>query len=136
MIKVNVFEVKAKLSHYLDRVVSGERVVICRHNHPVAELRPVQSERVEPRPVGPLPGRPRFPVPPSFFEPLTEDVLSDWEQGQGVVLPPAPQRPAAGGECEDPRLRSPRAQRVTSSPARRSSRVSGRKAGSRSRRAR
>jgi prevent-host-death family protein len=134
MIKVNVFEVKAKLSHYLDRVVGGERVVICRHNHPVAELRPVQRERVEPRPVGPLPGRPRFAVPPSFFEPLTEDVLSDWEQGAAVVLPPVPQRSATGGDGED-RPRSSRAPRVTSSP-RRSSPVSRRKPGSRSRRAR
>ena len=40
MFKVNVFEVKAKLSEYLDRAARGERIVICRHNKPVAELRP------------------------------------------------------------------------------------------------
>ena len=80
MIKVNVFEVKAKLSHYLDRAVAGERVVICRHNHPVAELRAVPSERVEPRPIGPLPGRPEFEVPPSFFEPLRDDQVGEWER--------------------------------------------------------
>jgi prevent-host-death family protein len=79
MLKVNVFEVKAKLSEYLDRAAGGERIVICRHNKPVAELRPVTEVRTEPRPVGPLPGRPRFDVPPSFFTAMPADELDRWE---------------------------------------------------------
>ncbi len=79
MFKVNVFEVKAKLSEYLDRAARGERIVICRHNKPVAELRPVSEVRTEPRPVGPLPGRPRFDVPPSFFTAMPADELEQWE---------------------------------------------------------
>ena len=79
MFKVNVFEVKAKLSEYLDRAARGERIVICRHNKPVAELRPVSEARTEPRPVGPLPGRPRFEVPPSFFAAMPADELDQWE---------------------------------------------------------
>src|SRR5437667_260666 len=43
MIKVNVFEVKAKLSEYLDRAARGDRIVIYRHNKPVAELRAVSA---------------------------------------------------------------------------------------------
>jgi prevent-host-death family protein len=76
---VNVFEVKAKLSEYLDRAGRGERIVICRHSKPVAELRAVERARTEPRPIGPLPGRPTFEVPASFFEPLTADELEMWE---------------------------------------------------------
>jgi prevent-host-death family protein len=79
MFKVNVFEVKAKLSEYLDRTARGERIVICRHNKPVAELRPFTAVRSEPRPIGPLPGRPTFDVPASFFEPLSDDELDQWE---------------------------------------------------------
>jgi prevent-host-death family protein len=79
MIKVNVFEVKARLSEYLDRAARGERVVVCRHNRPVAELRSVSAVRTEPRPIGPVPGRPAFDVPPSFFEPMTEEELEIWE---------------------------------------------------------
>jgi prevent-host-death family protein len=79
MFKVNVFEVKAKLSEYLDRAAKGERIVICRHNQPVAELRAVEEVRTEPRPVGPLPGRPAFDVPPSFFDPLPDEDLDMWE---------------------------------------------------------
>ena len=79
MIKTNVAEAKAKLSEYLDRALAGERVVICRHNAPVAELRPIGATRDEPRPIGPLPGRPSFDVPPAFFEPLADEELDRWE---------------------------------------------------------
>jgi prevent-host-death family protein len=81
MSKVNIFEVKAKLSEYLDRAVGGERIVICRHNKPVAELRPVDETRTVERPIGPLPGRPTFEVPPSFFDPMTEEELDAWDGG-------------------------------------------------------
>jgi prevent-host-death family protein len=92
MFKVNVFEVKAKLSEYLDRAARGERIVICRHNKPVAELRPVSEMRTEPRPVGPLPGRPRFDVPPSFFTAMPPDELDLWEG----IAPTDPLGSAAG----------------------------------------
>ena len=79
IMKVNVFEIKAKFSEYLDRVIAGERIVICRHNKPVAELRSVDAARIEERPVGPLPGRPTFEVPPSFFEPLPDHEIGLWD---------------------------------------------------------
>ena len=79
MLKANVFEVKARLSEYLDRAARGERIVICRHNKPLAELRAVEEIRTEPRPIGPLPGRPTFEIPASFFEPMPADELKLWE---------------------------------------------------------
>ena len=77
MIVVNIFEAKAKLSEYLDMAAHGERVLICKRNRPVVELHAVESARTTPRPVGL--GRGRVTVPPSFFEPLPEDVLSGFE---------------------------------------------------------
>jgi prevent-host-death family protein len=84
MIVVNIFEAKAKLSEYLDMAAHGERVLICKRNRPVVELHAVQSARTTPRPVGL--GRGRFAVPPSFFEPLPEDVLGGFE---GAAQPAA-----------------------------------------------
>jgi antitoxin (DNA-binding transcriptional repressor) of toxin-antitoxin stability system len=81
MIKTNVAEIKAKLSEYLDRALAGERIVICRHNKPIAELRAFEDLRVEPRPIGPLPGRPTFEVAAAFFEPLPDEELELWERG-------------------------------------------------------
>jgi prevent-host-death family protein len=72
MKKVNIFEVKARLSEYIDAVERGERVLICRRNRPVAELRAVASVRSKPRPIGGAKGR--LTVPATFFEPLPLDV--------------------------------------------------------------
>src|SRR5687767_15157380 len=95
MIKVNIFEAKARLSEYLDRAAKGERIVVCRHNTPVAELRHVSAVRTEPRPIGPLPGRPVFDVPPSFFDPMSDDELESWE-GAASGRSRVKSRPRAG----------------------------------------
>ena len=79
MLMVNVADIKAKLSEYLDRAVAGERVLICRHNKPIAELRAVADLRTDPRPIGPLPGRPTFDVAAAFFEPMPEAELEHWD---------------------------------------------------------
>ncbi len=41
MIHANVAEVKSRLSYYLRLAKSGERVMICERNKPIAELVPV-----------------------------------------------------------------------------------------------
>lgn len=76
MKKVNLYEAKVHLSALVDRVAEGETVLICRRNVPAAELRPVRKARRTRRPVGLVPG---FRVPPSFFEPLPEDLLAGFE---------------------------------------------------------
>jgi antitoxin (DNA-binding transcriptional repressor) of toxin-antitoxin stability system len=90
MIKANVFEVKARLSHYLAAVERGERVVICKRNRPVAELRAIGAERSAPRPVGGASGE--VVVPASFFDPLPEDVLKMFYPADEAV--PLRRRPA------------------------------------------
>ena len=79
MITVNINEAKAKLSEYLDAAANGERIVICKRNRPIAELRAVEQTRAEPRPVGP--GRHRFAVPDAFFDPMPDDFLEAFESG-------------------------------------------------------
>ena len=77
MIVTNVADIKAKLSEYLEAVGRGERVVICKRNTPIAELRAIAPARVEPRAIGGAAGR--LTVPESFFLPLPDDVLTDFE---------------------------------------------------------
>ena len=65
---------RTHLSKYIKRVESGETIVVCRRNIPVAEIRPL------PR----LPGRKRIGgfdkgkirIPPSFFAPLPGDLMA------------------------------------------------------------
>jgi len=49
MIQVNIAEAKSRLSHYLRLATSGEKVMICERNKPVAELvavkQPIDLER-------------------------------------------------------------------------------------------
>lgn len=72
MKKVNIHEAKAKLSEYVDAVVRGEQVVICRRNRPVAELRAIVV-RTKPRPLGGAEGR--LTIPSAFFDPLPDDLV-------------------------------------------------------------
>jgi prevent-host-death family protein len=93
---VNIHQVKAKLSEYLDAVAKGERVVICKRNQPVAELRAVEHQRTEPRPIG---GGPHyFAVPDSFFEPMPDEFLDAFESGPVF---PATSRPSRVAERPD-----------------------------------
>ena len=78
MLTVNIAEAKTRLSRYLEAVERGETVVVCRRNVPIAEIRPVARPRTEPRPVGIDRG---MEVPPSFFEPLPENLLDAFEGG-------------------------------------------------------
>ena len=78
MILVNIHEAKARLSEYLDAVAKGERVLICKRNQPVAELRAVEQKRIEPRTIGGVTG---IVMPPSFFDPMPDEFLDAFESG-------------------------------------------------------
>jgi prevent-host-death family protein len=85
MIMTNIADAKAKLSEYLEAAGRGERVVICRHNRPVAELRAVAATPVAKRKLGTAAGR--VVIPPSFFEPLSDDLLDAFEGKTEDVKP-------------------------------------------------
>lgn len=92
MIVINIHEAKAKLSEYLDAVANGERVVICKRNHPVAELRAVEQKRTQPRPIGGAKGQ--VSIPPSFFEPMPDEFLDAFESGSVYPQTSEPSRVA------------------------------------------
>jgi prevent-host-death family protein len=89
MIVINIHEAKAKLSEYLDAVARGERVLICKRNQPVAELRAVEQKRTEPRTIGGVAG---IVIPPSFFDPMPDEFLDAFESGP--VYPQAQSSPS------------------------------------------
>ena len=78
MTKVNIAEAKARLSSLLDQAQSGEAIVICRRNIPVAELRPLSLERKAPRRTGIDRG---MKIPDSFFKPLPVELIEAFEGG-------------------------------------------------------
>jgi prevent-host-death family protein len=74
--KLNVHEAKTHLSRYLDRVEAGETLILCRHNKPIAEVRPIKPKPKKKRAFGIYEG---FDISPEFFDPLPEDELRLWE---------------------------------------------------------
>lgn len=74
MIKLNVHEAKTHLSRYLDRLAQGEKIVLCKRNVPIAEIRPLPEKRALSRPIGLAKGE--FEIPDEFFDPLPEDVIA------------------------------------------------------------
>lgn len=71
---VNIHQLKARLSEFIEHVQHGERVVICNRNEPVAEMVAVERKRSNPRPTG---GGPyRYGLPDTFFEPMPQDFLT------------------------------------------------------------
>jgi prevent-host-death family protein len=73
MAKVNIRELKARLSEFVERVEAGETIVVAKRNEPVAELRPIPR-----RPKAAIFGKPvkGLEVPSSFFEPLPDELIA------------------------------------------------------------
>jgi prevent-host-death family protein len=105
MIVVNIHEAKARLSEFLDAVAAGERVVICKRNQPVAELRAVEQKRTGPRPIG---GAKGIVIPPAFFEPMPDEWLDAFYDGP--VFPEAG-TPSRVAEASPTYERAPRRRR-------------------------
>jgi len=81
MIKLNIHEAKTHLSRYLAQLDEHEVIILCNRNVPIAEIRPLRKHVKEKREIGFMKGR--LSVPPSFFEPLSDEILGAFE-GVGV----------------------------------------------------
>jgi len=71
--RVNIHDAKTNLSRYLAELDSGEVLVLCNRNQPVAEVRSLRKKGVRKPRIGVAKGE--FVIPDSFFEPLPEDIL-------------------------------------------------------------
>jgi prevent-host-death family protein len=79
MATVDIDEADTNLSALLQRVEAGEEIVIARSGEPVAQLVrvPPPHQPREPRTPGWWNGK--IVVHDSFFDPLPEDELKEWE---------------------------------------------------------
>ena len=78
---MNIYDAKTNLSRLIERVESGEEIVIARNGRPVAQLVPVQRKRST-RVPGSLRGRIR--TTPDIHE--DDDEIADLMEG-GSLLP-------------------------------------------------
>ena len=73
--QASVHEAKTNLSKLMEAAERGERVVITRHGVPAVELVPARKGKVK---FGSLKDE-IGEIPDSFFDPMTEEELLDWE---------------------------------------------------------
>lgn len=76
MDKATVDTATADLGHLVDRVESGEEIILMRGTRAVARLVPVRPQSGKRR-FGALKGK--VDIGPEFFDPLPEDELRAWE---------------------------------------------------------
>ena len=76
---LNIHEAKTHLSRHLAELSHADRIVLCRRNRPIAEIRLLPPENERPRMLGAARGD--FVLDEGFFEPLPEDVLEAFEGG-------------------------------------------------------
>jgi prevent-host-death family protein len=81
MIKVNIHQAKTHLSEYLEKVVAGETIILCKRNEPIAEIRPIPKPVKAKRVIGLYKGK--FTVPDEFFEPLPDEILAYFDGRKG-----------------------------------------------------
>jgi len=79
--KLTIQEAQINLSKHIADLKDGDRIILCCGNEPVAEMLPLSDRSYEPRPVGL--GRGLAEVPDSFFKPLPDDILKDFEATSG-----------------------------------------------------
>jgi len=74
---VNIHDAKTHLSRLVDRAAAGDDIVIARAGKPIARLTKIEApDDVGPRKPGMFAG---LKISNSFFDPLSDDELSEWE---------------------------------------------------------
>jgi prevent-host-death family protein len=74
---VNVHEAKTHFSRLLEQAHAGQEIILAKAGKPYARLMPLS-----PRETGRQPGRLNGRLSDAFFDPLPEDELAAWEDGQ------------------------------------------------------
>jgi antitoxin (DNA-binding transcriptional repressor) of toxin-antitoxin stability system len=76
-IEVDIAEVEANVSAYLQYVGTGKTLIIVKGKQPLARITPIASEELKPRPYGLCAGE--FTVPDDFDARLPDEILQDFE---------------------------------------------------------
>ena len=70
---INIHDAKTNLSKYLQSLKEGDVLTICKHNIPVAEVRPIPKKKKNKRPIGLARGK--INIPDNFNDPLPDEIL-------------------------------------------------------------
>jgi antitoxin (DNA-binding transcriptional repressor) of toxin-antitoxin stability system len=74
--QINIHEAKTHLSRYVGLLESGETIILCKRNMPIAEIRGIPRARREKRPIGLAKGK--WKAGSKFLEPLPAELLKSF----------------------------------------------------------
>ena len=82
-VKVSVGDAKNNLPALIKRAESGERITICRHGEPVADLVRTEAAAKKPLKLGTLAGKgPEWEIDPDWWKPMTEEETEAFLEGR------------------------------------------------------
>jgi len=73
MLTINIHEAKTNFSKIIAKVHDGEEIIIAKAGKPYAKLVPLDDVKRKP-------GIAKGKVSDDFFEPLSDDLLDEWNQ--------------------------------------------------------
>ena len=77
MSTISFQEIERNALDFLQRLEAGESFIVANGNRPIAEVKPLPTLAVQPRPYGLCAGQ--FTVPADFDHPLPESILQEFE---------------------------------------------------------
>jgi antitoxin (DNA-binding transcriptional repressor) of toxin-antitoxin stability system len=77
MSTISVQDIQSDPLAFLRRVEAGEALVVVRGQQALAEVRPLATAATQPRPFGLCAGQ--FTVPVDFDQPLSDEILKEFE---------------------------------------------------------
>ena len=83
MLYLNLNEAKTHLSRYLEQLLQGERIFLCKRNVPIAEIRALSKPLQQKRSIGLAKGE--FTVPSQFFDPLPDDLITTFYEAKNAL---------------------------------------------------
>ncbi len=77
MVQVDIEELKQDFNSYMSKVSEGEKILIFKEGHPIAEINPIEAPTKGRRPIGLCKGQ--FTVPDNFDDPLPDEIIRLFE---------------------------------------------------------
>ena len=76
MNKLDIQLAQINFPEYLKHLISWEKIIVCNHNVPIAEIHSIDREQKRKRFIGLA--KDVFSVPVEFFEPLPQEILDSF----------------------------------------------------------
>jgi len=83
MLRINIHDAKTHLSRYLAKLRSGEKIILCNRNIPLAEIKLLPRPLLKERPLGLARGEVRMTA--AFFKSIPKSLLLRTKKSENIL---------------------------------------------------